>query len=535
MAARRGRSLRFRITLTATVIVTIAIVAGAGVFTVILRSSLESGVLSAAQTDAAALATRIDTAGLPAIAREQEHDDRVYQVVDSHGQVVQASKRAGSTALSTVLTQSTPTVTIAGEPYILVITGADYTSNEIEIDASGGGKSRPAKHGDDSGNSGNSGGNSGGNGKGSGSPSSSNSATNTSGSTGGGSSGGGTRVVITPGPTVTVTSPPVTPAPLKTNSVTTGYIVIAGRSTKAASDTMDTVDRLLLIAVPLLILLIAATTWFTVGRSLRPVDRMRAELDEVTATNLHRRVADPGSADEISRLALTMNGVLDRLDDSQRAQRRFVSDASHELKSPLASLRQYAEVSAAHPDRISQQELADAVLDEGARLERLVQGMLVLAKADEQLLEPAHSPIDLDDLLFAEARRVRAGGRVTVDTSGVAAARVLGDEGMVAQVVRNLVDNAVRHAASTVSLSLVHTDVAAVLTVDDDGSGVAAADRDRIFDRFVRLDEARARESGGSGLGLAIVAELVGAHGGSVSVGDGPLGGARFEVTLPRA
>jgi signal transduction histidine kinase len=508
MAARRGRSLRFRITLAATLIVALAIVAGAGIFTVILRSNLESGVLSAAETDAAGLSTRIDAAGLPAIANEQEHDDRIYQVVDSRGQVVQASKRAQGTALATVLTSSHPTVTIDGEPYILVVTSARHTSREIEIEGTSGGRSRAAKHGsgDDNGGDDN-GGNSG--------------------------SGGGSTVVVSPGPTVTVTSPPETPAPAKTNSVTNGYIIVAGRSTKEATETMSTVVRLLAIAVPLLIVLIAGTTWLVVGRSLRPVDRMRAELDEVTATNLHRRVADPGSADEISRLALTMNGVLDRLDESQRAQRRFVSDASHELKSPLASLRQYAEVSAAHPDRISQEELADAVLDEGARLERLVQSMLVLAKADEQLLETGSSPVDLDDLLFTEARRVRASGRVSVDTTAVGAARIVGDEGMIAQVVRNLVDNAVRHATSAVSLSAMETDVAVVLNVDDDGSGVAVADRGRIFDRFVRLDEARARESGGSGLGLAIVAELVRAHGGTVTVGDAPLGGARFEVRLP--
>jgi signal transduction histidine kinase len=377
------------------------------------------------------------------------------------------------------------------------------------VEGSGGGKSRPAKHGSDDGSD------------------------DSAGSGSGSGGGNDPSVVVSPGPTVTVTSRPVTPTPATTHAVTTGYIVIAGRSTKAATDTMDTVVRLLAIAVPLLIVLIAGTTWLTVGRSLRPVDRMRAELDEVTSTNLHRRVADPGSADEISRLATTMNGVLDRLDESQRAQRRFVSDASHELKSPLASLRQYAEVSAAHPDRISQRELVDAVLDEGARLERLVQGMLVLAKADEQLLDTGHAPVDLDDLLFAEARRIRASGHVSVDTSGVGAARVSGDEGMIAQVVRNLVDNAVRHATSAVALSLEQTDGAALIHVDDDGAGVAAADRARIFDRFVRLDEARARESGGSGLGLAIVAELVRAHGGTVTVGEAPLGGARFEVRVP--
>jgi signal transduction histidine kinase len=260
---------------------------------------------------------------------------------------------------------------------------------------------------------------------------------------------------------------------------------------------------------------------------------MRAELDDVTSANLHTRIEQPASRDEVGRLAVTMNRMLDRLDSAQQAQRRFVSDASHELKSPLASLRQYAEVAQAHPDRISEAELSEAVLDEGARLEKLVQGMLVLARADEQTLAGGSSPVDLDDIVLADAQRLKAAGRVAIDTSAVGPARVLGDAGMLGQVVRNLVDNAARHADSRVALSLVESGLTVVLHVDDDGDGVAPDDRDSIFDRFVRLDEARARESGGSGLGLSIVQELVTAHRGTVSVGDGPLGGARFTVTLP--
>ena len=167
------------------------------------------------------------------------------------------------------------------------------------------------------------------------------------------------------------------------------------------------------IAVPLVIALVALTSWFVVGRALSPVERMRRQVDGVTASTLaaaHRRARHVD--DEIGRLAHTMNGMLDRLEAAQAAQRRFISDASHELKSPLAALRQYAEVARGHPERIGRDELSDAVLDEGGRLERLVQGMLVLARADEGALRLERSDVDLDDLLLDEARRVRDGGRL---------------------------------------------------------------------------------------------------------------------------
>ena len=307
----------------------------------------------------------------------------------------------------------------------------------------------------------------------------------------------------------------------------------AGRSLESVTEPVGTVAALLAGAVPLLIGVVALLTWLVVGRALAPVERMRREVDAVTAANLDRRVADPGRDDEIGRLARTMNTMLNRLDGSQRAQRQFVSDASHELRSPLASLRQYAEVAQAHPDRVSLDDLSEAVLDEGARLERLVQAMLVLARVTEKPLDGAGRPVDLDDLMLAEARRLRDTMALTVDASQVGPARVLGDEGLLGQVVRNLVDNAAQHAASRVSLCVGVTGREAVLVVEDDGHGVPPAERDRVFERFVRLDESRARASGGTGLGLAIVRESVQAHGGTVRVGAGELGGARFEVRLP--
>lgn len=296
-----------------------------------------------------------------------------------------------------------------------------------------------------------------------------------------------------------------------------------------------TVSGILLAAVPVLLVVVALLVWLVVGRALRPVDTIRREVDAIGPAELDRRVAEPAADDEVGRLARTMNRMLGRLDGAARAQRRFVSDASHELRSPLASLRQHAELAQAHPDRLTDGELADVVLTEGARLEDLVAQLLLLTRLDEGAVALAREPVDLDDLLLADARRLRESGRVAVDASGIGPARVVGDERMLARLTRNLTDNAARHASARVTLAVQQTGVGVLLTVDDDGAGIPPEHRDRVFDRFVRLDEGRSRDEGGSGLGLAIVAEVARAHGGSVRVDDSPLGGARFVVTLPAA
>ncbi|MBF4602138.1 HAMP domain-containing protein [Frigoribacterium sp. VKM Ac-1396] len=309
-----------------------------------------------------------------------------------------------------------------------------------------------------------------------------------------------------------------------------------GEASAASSASLVTLG----IAIPVALLVLGVTTWLVVGRALRPVESMRREVDSVTAQSLSHRLPDPGGSDEIARLAHTLNGMLDRLDSSATAQRRFVGDASHELKTPLATIRQHAEVALRHPGSIDGVALAGTVLGEEARLTALVQGLLVLARADEGALGVTRRPVDLDDLVLAETARLRdappvAGrGPLGVDATAVGPARVDGDEGLLGQVVHNLVANAARHADSRVAVALAERDGRVELIVDDDGAGVAEADRERVFERFVRLDEARARDSGGSGLGLAIVREIVRVHGGAVSVTASPLGGARFVVTLPR-
>lgn len=315
--------------------------------------------------------------------------------------------------------------------------------------------------------------------------------------------------------------------------------LVYGVSLEQTDTAIRTAVVLLAVGVPVLVLVLGVVTWSVTGRSLQPVERMRTEVETIRAAQPDARVVVPDTGDEIARLATTMNAMLDRLDRSAAGQRRFVSDASHELRSPIASIRQHAEVAVAHPDRTDVGEFSDVVRSEAVRLQDLVTGLLELSRLDEGGTG-RRRPVDLDDLALdavARARtRVPAGATgdstIRVDGSGISAARVLGDERLLTGVVRNLVDNAVRHAVSRVTVALVEHDGAAVLTVDDDGAGVPAGERDRVFERFVRLDDARSRDAGGAGLGLAIVRDAVRAHGGEATVTDSPLGGARFVVRI---
>ncbi|MFL6023425.1 MAG: sensor histidine kinase [Marmoricola sp.] len=312
-------------------------------------------------------------------------------------------------------------------------------------------------------------------------------------------------------------------------------LIIVGRSTEQRDETRAETAGVLAISVPLTVAALAGIIWFSVGRALRPVGVMRQEADQITAAHLPDRLAVPEGDDEIPQLARTLNEMLDRIEDGQRLQRQFVSDASHELRSPLAVIRQAAELSQAHPERIGTEQLAADVLAESSRLEGLVSALLTLARMENRPDAP-HEQVDLDDLVFIEVSRQRSStDRVTFDLADVGAGRTTGNPVLLAQVIRNLLDNAVRHATHQVTLGLHQSGGTATLVVEDDGDGIAPADRGRVFERFVRLDEARARDDGGSGLGLAIVASIVHEHGGTVQITDGTAGGARFEVRLPMA
>jgi len=314
------------------------------------------------------------------------------------------------------------------------------------------------------------------------------------------------------------------------------YIVVAAHALDQVADSRQALITLLAAGVPILLLLLALTTWRVVGGALAPVEAIRREVDEVTAEELHRRVPQPAGDDELSRLAATMNRMLSRLETARTRQQQFVSDASHELRSPIASIRAHAEVAAAHPDRVSTPELADTVLVESLRVQQLVENLLVLARADEWHSTPRHEPVDLDDLVFSAVQRLRGSSSIpALDTSRVSAGRVWGDAALLRRVVGNLLDNAVRHAHSRIEVALREEGESVHLRVDDDGPGVPSEDREVVFARFSRLDDARARDDGGAGLGLAIVAEVVAGHGGTVTLTESSSGGARFDVRLPRS
>jgi signal transduction histidine kinase len=308
--------------------------------------------------------------------------------------------------------------------------------------------------------------------------------------------------------------------------------VLVARALIGVFETTAVVTKVLLIGLPLLLFVVAVTTWVMVGRALAPVDAMRREVDEISAAQLHRRVPQPDADDEIGRLAATMNRMLARLEDARNSQHRLVSDASHELRSPITTIRQHAEVALAHPDGTTTEELAEVVLAEEMRIQRLVEDMLLLARADEHVPLP-RAPVDLDDLAFEEAGRLRSTTSLRVDTAAVEAARVHGDADALGRLLRNLGENAARHASGRVDITLADLGDDVVLTVDDDGPGIPESERQRVLQRFVRLDEARSRDDGGSGLGLSIVDEVVRAHGGSMSITRSPLGGARIQVRLP--
>jgi signal transduction histidine kinase len=309
--------------------------------------------------------------------------------------------------------------------------------------------------------------------------------------------------------------------------------IVVGRTLDGVVEPTEVVGGLLLVGIPLLLLVVGGVTWRVVGRALAPVESMRTEVDAISTNELHRRIPSGGGRDEITRLAATLNRMLDRLETGHARQRRFVSDVSHELRSPVATIRQHAEVALEHPDVTSAEDLASVVLAEDLRLQRLVEDLLLLARMDERAANGRATVVDLDDVVFEEVSRQRGTTDRTIDSTRVSAGRVLGDRKHLARLTGNLLENALRHSSENVAVSLMQANGRVVLCVDDDGAGVPLHQRARIFERFVRLQEARDRDSGGSGLGLAIVAEVAAAHGGAAVVLDGPLGGARFEVSLP--
>jgi signal transduction histidine kinase len=309
--------------------------------------------------------------------------------------------------------------------------------------------------------------------------------------------------------------------------------VYIGTSLDSVNETIATVRRVLLFILPPLLALLAVASWVLVGRALRPVEAIRAEVADISGRALDRRVPVPPNRDEIGRLASTMNEMLDRLQAASERQRKFVADASHELQSPIAALRTQLEVAIAQPATTDWAATSSDLLAESRHMERLVRDLLFLARSDGEESVRRIEPVDLDDIVLEEATRLRSSARVGVDASGVSAAPLSGNRDELTRLVRNLLENAEHHAESRVRIRLSAEGHEIILVVEDDGPGVAPAERERIFQRFTRLDEARSRHNGGTGLGLAIVKEITERHGGTVCV-ENAAPGARFAVRLPQ-
>ena len=306
--------------------------------------------------------------------------------------------------------------------------------------------------------------------------------------------------------------------------------VLVGTSAESVAETTRTLRGALLVGVPVLVLLLAAAIWAFVGRALGRIDKITTAVAGIGESELDCRVPVPRADDEVRRLAETMNRMLARLEAASARQRDFVADASHDLQSPLAVLRAQLEVAREHPERPEVAGFAADLLVSTSEMEQLVGDLLYLAVQDGARRPPVVL-LDLDDVVLEEAVRVRPDAGVRIDTAGVSAAPVRGDPAALRRLVRNLLENAVRHAADRVTVTLVKGDDQVVLDVVDDGTGVAEVDRDRVFDRFYRADPARAGHTG-SGLGLPIAAEIAQRHGGRLSIeDDGP--GAHFRLALP--
>jgi signal transduction histidine kinase len=291
--------------------------------------------------------------------------------------------------------------------------------------------------------------------------------------------------------------------------------------------------RSLAVAVPVVTALLAALVWYLVGRTLRPVEAIRREVAAIGGADLHRRVPVPGGHDELARLASTMNAMLERVDESARRQQRFVADASHELRSPLTRIRTEIEVDQAHPRGVDLAATHRSVLAEAIGLQNLVDDLLLLARSDAGAA-PLRSAgvVDLDGVVRAAAGRTPSVDiGVELQPSGGSAVR--GDRNELVRAVRNVVENAVRHATSRVVVAVTPQSGTIAVTVTDDGPGIPAGERDRVFERFARLDGARSSGSGGAGLGLAIARDIVERHGGTIAIDGSVTDGTRIVLTLP--
>ncbi|MER5697965.1 sensor histidine kinase [Streptomyces mirabilis] len=358
--------------------------------------------------------------------------------------------------------------------------------------------------------------------------------------------------VVAAAPDVTVTSAPPTTGlesttglPPTTRSANTAastevgtasgpFLVEAYPDLAPAHTAVIALTWALVPCTALLTLLIACLTWYAMGRALRPVEEIRAEFAEITAHSLQNRVPVPDSGDEVASLAQTMNGTLDQLQRAVARLRTFTSDASHELRGPLTTLRTRLELALARRDGAEWTAVGDESLRDAMRLEEIVADLLLLARLDAR--QPLKlQPLHVDELLRRTVAEHYPREPVVLATHSGSHEAVLGSPTALTRLLTNLLDNALRHAHSTVTLDVRSAGRELIVEVVDDGPGIPESDREKVFDRFMRLDNARTPHKGGSGLGLAIARDIATAHGGILTAqrprADVP--GARMVLTLP--
>ncbi|MFD5802793.1 sensor histidine kinase [Streptomyces sp. NPDC127020] len=474
-------SVRARATLGATLVVAVALVAAGAAVLLSLRSNLLGEAGTQAERSAREVATEL-AVGTPYADLSLDVDDRPVQVVDEDGTLVAASEdleRITGTGVETV--KPRPAASPDG-------TGDAGDTDDADDDDDAG---EPLEAGEI-----------------------------------------GERTTVSDG-SATIDGDTedyrFAAVPVKTED--RGRLTVyAGAPLSAEHGAVNTALTVMLIGFPVLLAVVGWVTWLVTRRALRPVEGIRREMAAITASeDLARRVPVPGTHDEVARLASTTNETLAALETSVERQRRFVADASHELRSPIASLRTQLEVAAAHPELLD----LDGAVEDTVRLQHLAADLLLLARLDAGE-RPADARVDLAALAREEAGG-RPGVSVREDAGAAGGVTVAGSRGQLGRVLANLLDNAQRHARSAVEVSVRRDGDLAVVGVADDGEGVPAADRERIFERFVRLDAARSRDDGGAGLGLAIARDVAVRHGGTLTVHDAPAGGALFELRLPAA
>jgi signal transduction histidine kinase len=486
MRRRLFGSVRARATLGATLVVAVALLAAGASVLLALRSNLTDQASSEAESSARKVAVSIATGTAPAALELPDGEDAPVQVVDGDGRLLAASEdleRISGTGSSAVKPVTPP---------------VDDGGDDDGGDDDGGSDRHGGKGGDDD------------------SYAYGEIADDAEGGKGSATVDGETRDYRF--------------AALEVKNTRQGDLTVyAGAALAAEQSAVGTALTVMLIGFPVLLGVVGAVTWLVTRRALRPVEGIRSEMSAITASqDLARRVPEPATHDEVARLARTTNETLAALETAVERQRRFVADASHELRSPIASLRTQLEVGAAHPELLD----VDGAVADTVRLQELAAGLLLLARLDAGE-RPGEARVDLATLAGEELSQ-RPAGRVAVRTH-LEPVEVAGSRSQLARVVGNLLDNAQRHARSRVDVAVRAEGPWAVVEVVDDGAGVPEAERERIFQRFVRLDDARARDDGGAGLGLAIARDVAVRHGGALTVRSSPAGGALFELRLPVA